>query len=211
MLNDEQIKSQLAEFSKQYQEQRQREFQAFARKCDEASDEALVQMALDVACGVTSMSHGWWPHLANEISKRGLRSQYTPTARVEDVKSGDCCGGKMIQFYGGGEVCIVPQEFTEIDELLGDTICVNHGLTDKKLPGKLRIFGDGPEATYYSRKLIPPWLRGLLDSEIKDDPATAEIRKQLWHQMRAAVTKRPRRKRDGSSRSALSSLHNAKS
>lgn len=210
MLNDEQIKSQLAEFNKKYQEERQRELQAFARECDEASDEALVQMALEVACGITSMSDGRWPHLAGEISKRGLRPQYMPTARVEDVKSGDCCSGKMIQFSGGAEICIASQEFTEVDELLGDTICVNHVPADKALPKRIRVYGDGVHSLYYDRKIVPSWIRQLLDEEVRDDPSTAEIRKQLWQQMHAAITKRPRRKRDGSSRSSLSSLRNTK-
>lgn len=166
------------------------------------STRELAELSQDVLAGIT---HVDTTLLADEIRNRG----FTWSGKYSDVKAihtGDCCDGTMFSFASGVEVCVKPPTFTEIDELNGDIICINKAPKDKNLPSTLMVMGDGANATYFNRSLMPGWLWEFLRAEVKNDPATAETRKKLWEQMKKAVSKRPRKKKDGTSRSSLGQL-----
>lgn len=170
------------------------------------SDEELSDIVKDIEAGV--QRGVYMSAFLQELRDRGIFEPEKPVKphTVLKIGKGDCCDGDMIHFQNGAEVCVVPPQFTEIQELHGSVICIEKAPTDKKLPSKISIMGDGANMTYFARSLMPYWLIDVLMAEAKNDPETIETRKQLWEQMKKAVSKRPRKKKDGSSRSALNEL-----
>lgn len=172
----------------------------------EMSDEELLEYRSDIFLGIKP---AWQSQqVAAELERRNIRPEDWAKP-FRGLHKGDCCDGTMLEFVAEGEqvdVCVAEPKFSELDELRGDVICL--GKTPLEFPAKIMLIGDGKDAhaSYINRNRVPGWMWPLLDARLSTDEETRKLCTALFEQMRQAVTKRPRKKKDGTSRRAIKEL-----
>lgn len=180
----------------------------------EMSNKKLLEYLEDAKMGIVKARY--YNSMAKEALVRGLINEMPVEREIGigvKIKKDSCCDGGMFEFGNGATICVTePKQFTQIKELVGDTICAEKST---KFPPILNVIQgdgeavvvdhrglkerdrmtskDGGKKIYFSRDLMPNWMWDFLDLEAKNDPATVEIRKAIWEQMLKAITKKKHR------------------